>query len=386
MQRIAGVVLSYILNQGGMTVYVTVKKKAVIDWSTIAALTAVCLLLLHYPNAMATGISRGLSICSTVIIPTLYPFMLLAGILANSPLCRRPGRGITAVTGWLFGLPGCCGPAILLSLVGGYPAGAIAIARLRERGQITPEETRRMTAFCVNGGPGFIVSTVGAGLLGSVQAGVMLYAAQVAVSVGIGIALGRGRRRVRETAQAPLPPPKPMAQVVSDTCAALLTMCGFVVLAAAGLALAEGCGFTRGVAAMMGIDAATVSAVLAAVTEVSCGCVAMAGGGTFTPLWLSLALSWGGLSVQGQLAAVLPSERLIGLRFWRWRLLHGALSGGVAMALFALFPIHRATLQSGTAVVPYSVSAAATLMLLLLSFLAMLCFSQFSEKKTGNAS
>ena len=366
--------------------YVTVNKKAVTDYSAIAALVAVCLLLLHYPNAMATGISRGLSICSTVIIPTLYPFMLLAGLLANSPLCRHPGRLLTALSRRLFGMPGCCGAAVLLSLVGGYPAGAIAIAQLRQRGQITEEEAQRMTAFCVNGGPGFIVSTVGAGLLGNVRAGILLFAAQATVSIVFGILLGRGHRRLQEAPQAPLPPKKPMAQIVSDTCASLLTMCGFVVLAAMGLALAEGCGFSRGVAAAVGVNTATVSAIFAAVTEVSCGCIALAGGGMLTPLWLSLVLSWGGLSVQGQLAAVLPQERVIGLRFWRWRLLHGVFSGGVAMALFALFPLHRSTLQSGAVVLPYSVSVAATLMLLLLSFLTMLCFSNFSEKKTGNVS
>lgn len=369
-----------------MPVYVTIKKQAVAQWSGMAVLCAVCLLLLHYPNAMATGISRGLSICSTVIIPTLYPFMLLAGFLANSPLCRHPNRVMSAVTRRLFGLPGCCGAAILLSLVGGYPAGAIAIAQLRERGQITAEEARRMTAFCVNGGPGFIVSTVGAGLLGSVQAGALLYVAQVAVSLAFGILLGRGHRHGQETAPTALPPRKPAAQIVADTCASLLTMCGFVVLAAAGLALTEGCGLAPWLAAVTGLSAAAVSAVLAAVTEVSCGCIALAGSSMLTPLWLSLAISWGGLSVQGQLAAVLPEEQILGWRFWRWRLLHGALSGGVAMGLFALFPIHRDTMQGGTAVVPYSVSVAATLMLLLLSFLAMLCFSDFSEKKTGNVS
>lgn len=367
-----------------MTVFITMQKKAVTDGTYVAVLGALCCLFLGYPDAMATGISRGLSICSSVIIPTLYPFMLLAGLLANSPLCRRPGRWMTALTRRLFGLPGCCGPAVLLSLVGGYPAGAIAIAGLRERGQITEEETRRMTAFCVNGGPGFVVSTVGAGLMGSVQAGLMLYAAQAAVSVGIGIALGRGHRRVPEVAHAPLPPKKPTAHIVSDTCAALLTMCGFVVLAAAGLALAQGCGLARGLAAVTRMRTSDVSALLAAVTEVSCGCVALAGGGALTPLWLSLTLSWGGLSVQGQLAAVLPQERIIGWRFWRWRLCHGALSGGLAMGLFALFPITRDTVAGNAAAVPYSVSVAASLMLLLLSFLAMLCFSDFSEKKTGN--
>lgn len=366
--------------------YATINKQTVTNLSSIAALTAASLLLLTYPNAMATGISRGLSICSTVIIPTLYPFMLLAGLLANSAPCRRAGRITTAITQRLFGLPGCCGPAILLSLVGGYPAGAIAIARLRERRQITAEEMRRMTAFCVGGGPGFVVSTVGAGLLGSTRSGWMLYAAQVTVSLGIGMALGRGHRQRTQAVTAPLPPKKTMAQVVSDTCASLLTMCGYVVLAAAGLALAEGCGFTRGVAAACGADTATVSALLAALTEVSSGCVALAAEGRLTPLWLSLTLSWGGLAVQGQLAAVLPQERIIGWRFWRWRLLHGALSGGIAMGLFTLFPIHRDTLATDTAVMPYSVSVAATLMLLLLSFLAMLCFSQNSEKSTGNAS
>lgn len=368
-----------------MAVYVTVNRKSIADLSYISALTAVCLLLIAYPNAITTGISRGLSICSAVIIPTLYPFMLLAGLLANSPLCRRPGRIVHAVTRRLFGLPGCCGPAILLSLVGGYPAGAIAMAQLRERGQITEEEMRRMTAYCVNGGPGFVISTVGIGLLGSVQAGIVLYTAQVAVSVGIGIVLGRGHRQIRESANIPLPPKKPMAQVVSDTCASLLAMCGFVVLAAAGLALAEGCGLARGLAGVTGMSASAVSAALAAITEVSCGCIALADGGMLTPLWLSLALSWGGLSVQGQLAAALPQERILGRRFWCWRLCHGAVSGGLAMGLFALCPIAYGTLADDAVVIPYSVSVAATLMLLLLSFLAMLCFSDFSEKKTGNA-
>lgn len=369
-----------------MFVYITVKKKAITDGGYLAALTAICILLISYPNAMATGVSRGLSICSTVIIPTLYPFMVLAGLLTNSPLCRQPRRGMTAVTRRLFGLPGCCGPAILLSLVGGYPAGAIAIAGLRERGQIGKEEAQRMTAFCVNGGPGFVVSTVGAGLLGSIRAGLLLYAAQVTVSLGIGITLGRGHRQRKESAAPPLPPKKPVAQIVSDTCAALLTMCGFVVLASAGLALAEGCGLTRGLASAFQVQTADLSALFAAVTEVSCGCIALANSGPLSPLWLSLILSWGGLSVQGQLAAALPREKIIGLRFWWWRLLHGVLSGGLAMGLFALFPIHRSTLQSDAAVIPYSVSTAATIMLLLLSFLAMLCFSDFSEKKTGNAS
>ncbi|MBR5524592.1 MAG: hypothetical protein IKU51_04930, partial [Clostridia bacterium] len=118
----------------------------------------------------------------------------------------------------------------------------------------------------------------------------------------------------------------------------------------------------------------------AAVTEVSSGCIALVGVGGVTPLCLSLALSWGGLSVQGQLAAALPEERLLTPSFWGWRLLHGVISGAVAMLLFHLFPPDRATVGGAPAALPYSVSVSASVMLLLLSFLAMLCFS---EKKAG---
>lgn len=359
----------------------TLQKRTLTTSATAVALTAACVLLLSYPTAVSTGISRGLSICSAVIIPTLYPFMLLAGVLADSPLCRRPGRVAEWTARRLFGLPGCCAPAILLSLVGGYPAGALAISRLYRQEQIDRAQVRRMTAFCVNGGPGFIVSTVGAGLLGSVQAGILLCGAQMAVSLGIGIYLGKGHRHHPSATTAPaLPPPRPVAQMVGDTCGALLTMCGFVVLAAALLSLAEAMGVARGVANLTGAAASDVSALLAAILEVSCGCIALAGTGGLTPLWLSLALSWGGLSVQGQLAAALPGERLLTPGFWSWRLLHGCASGGVALLLFHLFPPDRATVGGRPDALPYSVSAAASVMLLFLSFLTMLCFS---EKKAG---
>ena len=308
--------------------------------------------------------------------------MLLAGILTDSPLCRRPGTAAKWIARRLFGLPGCCAPAILLSLVGGYPAGALAIARLYHQEQIDRAQVRRMTAFCVNGGPGFIISTVGAGLLGSVQAGVLLCVAQMVTSLGIGIYLGKGHRHRQDATTAPmLPPPRPLAQMVGDTCRSLLTMCGFVVLAAALLSLAEAMGIARVLAAATGMAAGSASALLAAILEVSCGCIALAGADGLTPLWLSLALSWGGLSVQGQLAAALPGERPLTSRFWVWRLVHGCCSGGVALFLFHLFPPDRATVGGRPDALPYSVSAAASVMLLLLSFLTMLCFS---EKKTGN--
>ncbi|MBQ8684084.1 MAG: hypothetical protein IJ518_06190 [Clostridia bacterium] len=344
------------------------------------AAVAVATVLLAYPQAMATGISRGLSVCTSVIIPTLFPFMVLAGWLADSPLCRQPGRWLCAVTRRLFGLPGCCGPAILLSLVGGYPAGALSIARLLQQGLISPAEAKRMALFCVGGGPGFIISTVGNGLLGSTVAGICLYAAQTGVSLAIGVWLGRGKRQAKSRPPLPLSPPRPVASLVADTCRSLLTMCGFVVLSATVLSLCEGIGLSRLVHSATGVPASWPSAVLAALLEVSCGCIALAGSGELAPFWLSLCISWCGLSVQGQIAAALPGVKALASPFRAWRLLHGLLSGLLSLLLFRLFPVSVSTGGNITAALPYSVSATASFMLLLLSFMAMLCFS---GKSTG---
>ena len=363
-----------------------------------AAFLAAAVLLLYRPQALATGVSRGLSVCSGVIIPTLYPFMLLAAMLTDSPLCRSPGRLSAAVTRRLFGLPGCCGPAILLSLVGGYPAGALAIGRLLRQGQITREQARRMTGFCVNGGPGFIIGTVGSGLLGSPLAGCLLFAAHIAVSLGIGLFLGLRQNCGRPAAASPPEtepdsrglsapePPRSLAAVVRDTCSALLSMCGFVVLAAAVLSLLDACRVWQAAARLTGLSIAGLRAAAAGLLEVSSGCIALAGSGALAPFWLSLCLGWGGLSVHGQLAAALSGTRLPDRGFFLWRLFHGVASGLLAMLLFrfvpAGLPAAAAAAVSGSQVVPYRVSAVASVMLLLLTFLAMLCFS---PKRTGNS-
>ncbi len=337
-------------------------------------------LFLAYPQALATGVSRGLSVCTAVIIPTLFPFMVLGGFVAASPLCRRRGKISTWLMRRLFGLPSCCAAAVLIGFVGGYPAGAVALSRLRRQGLLSADEVRRCARFCINAGPGFIISTVGSGLLGNVTAGVLLYAAHVTASILIGILGGRGHRRAPSD-NAPTVAQDAPADVVRDTCLSLLTMCGYVVLAATMLTLWDALQIASVIQRAVGVPAAAMTAGVSALTEVSCGCVAIAGQYRGAPFWMSMCLGWGGLSVQGQLTALLGDDlRHSGWRWWR--LAHGVMSGGIAVLLFSLFPAAAQTV--GTIPVerhPYTASATASVMLMMMSFMAMWLFS---AKSTGN--
>lgn len=361
----------------------TYRKQTLLELGRLLALAGFAVLLLYRPQALATGISRGLAVCGQVIIPTLYPFMVLAGLITDSPLCRRPGRVAVRLTRTLFGLPGCCAPVILLSLVGGYPAGALAIGNLLRQGCVTSEEARRMTRFCINAGPGFIVSTVGSGLLGSAAAGWLLFAAHAAASIIIGILLGGGHRTPKAEQPPAYIPPRPLAQVVSDTCGSLLSMCGFVLLAAAGLSLLDSGWLLPALGKLLRLPVATLSHLAAAITEVSCGCMALTGREPMTPFWLGLCLGWSGLSVHGQVWAGLRGQLKPDGGFFLGRLLHGVAGGCLSLLLFYLFPAPEHTVDaivSGDTALPFSVTCAASLALLGFTFLAMLCFS---SKNTG---
>lgn len=347
--------------------------------------------LLVWPQAAAGGVSRGLSICSGVIIPSLFPFLVLAGFLVRSGISAAIGRRLEGLTRALFGLPGCCAPGILIGFIGGYPTGGMAVGELVESGQITEEEGRRMLRFCVNGGPAFIISAVGAGMMGSVRFGVVLFTAHLLASLLMGIGGGIGARHRRGEPPACKKRACPVAQKsspatafvdsVNAACRSLLYMCGFVVLFAALLALLDVSGataaFTRFLTlpfALAGADTAALSALLPCLLEVSCGCVEASGAGAAAPLLLGAALGWGGLSVHCQLAASLRGQRLMGRGFFAFRLLHALLGGLLTALLLRFVPIPVTVWQSSTGalVKPFSGPVVASAALLIMCGMLLL--------------
>lgn len=267
--------------------------------------------LLAWPEAAATGMRRGLAIAAEVLIPALFPFLVLGGWMTGSGLCDRLGAWLSKPLRWV-GLPGAAASVWLIGLVGGYPAGAAAIGNLCRLGRLTQAQARRLLAGCVNAGPGFCVATVGVGMLGSPRAGWLLWAAHAVASTAVLLLY-------RPKDDAPTPPlPTPLlrpatalVEAVSASARSLLGMTGFVTLACLLLSVLAAAGVPQPVR--------TAASCLLEVTSGSMGVLS-------SPFLLGLTLGWGGLSVHGQIAMLLPPGTL-DLRFFTARLLHGCLGG-----------------------------------------------------------
>ncbi len=295
-----------------------------------AALVCAAAAVLCYPQAAANGVRRGLALCGSVLIPSLLPFLVLSGFLVRSGLSDRIGRYFGRLTAFLFRLPGCCAPAILIGFCGGYPAGAAAVAELVRTGRLSAADGRRMLLFCVNGGPAFVVNAVGVSLLGSRAHGWLLLGIHWGISLLLGIL---SRFAAPKEEERPSPPPSPLsgaaalADSVGTACRSLIGMCGFVMAASSALFLTEAAGAP-----------ARWLLPLSCLLEVNCGCVAAAAAGAAAPFWLGWSLGFGGLSVHGQIAACAPSLCPIDGRFFRTRLLHGFLSGLLSLWLWQYLP------------------------------------------------
>ncbi len=283
----------------------------------LCALAAVALLMM--PQAAQTGVRRGLAICAQLLIPSLFPFLVLSGFVIQSGLASDAGRVLAPFMKRVFGFSGGAAVAMLMSLIGGYPAGANAVAQLCEGGDIEREEGRRLLRCCVSAGPAFIVGGVGAGMLGSASIGVRLLLAHWAAFVLIAL-IERGESRAhRLCVSSQKPIGEAVTQSVNDAAMSLLSMSGFVLLACTVMAYADALG-GAGLPALW-------RCLLACVTEVSTGCTEAASMGRMTPFWLGAALGFGGLSVHGQIAARTASLGLMDIGFWRARCLHALLGG-----------------------------------------------------------
>lgn len=145
------------------------------------------LMLLKFPQITTKGISNGIELCFSAIIPSLYPFMVLSSFFVNYNLCDFFEKIFTIPCRKIFSLNGKCAPVILFSMISGLPVGGKMTLNLYEKGLITQNEGKRLLLFCICPGPAFIITTVGYGMLNSKRAGLLIFVSVIAANIFVGI-------------------------------------------------------------------------------------------------------------------------------------------------------------------------------------------------------
>lgn len=356
---------------------------------TVLALLSLMAALLAFPREVQQSVKNSILYCLTVLVPSLFPFMALTSFAINS----GAGEHLGGIPGFLvrhiFRLPAPCALPILMSFIGGYPAGAKGVSLLLRQGKITEKQAGRMMLFCVNPGVAFVVTFLGGTVLHSFRIGWLLFFAVTASGILLGVLSGL---------KSPVPPKdngtptllhgSAVTRSAFDAASAVLKLCACIVLFSGLTTLLHSCGlyqvFSRALASLKLFTPMEAAALLSFLIEVTEG-VGAASSLRVGPQFFAFGLAFGGLCVHLQVFSffsVFPSKKW---KFYLFRFLHGLLAAGVYILLAKLLPgapveaFAPAGAAQGVTALSGTVAGGLSLLLMCLAFLMI----STKEEKSG---
>ena len=144
--------------------------------TAFAVLGVFCfILIMKNSSAAIEYMGRGLSLCASTVIPSLFPFMVISELLVKSGVGNALGKFLAPVMKRVFNLSGAgCSAAFLGSLCG-FPIGAKTAISLYDSGDISKSEAEHLMTFSNNPSTAFLINAAGITLLGNKSLGVLIY-------------------------------------------------------------------------------------------------------------------------------------------------------------------------------------------------------------------
>ncbi len=193
------------------------------------------LLILIASDTAIEYMKKGLRLCSSTVIPSLFPFMVISELIVSSGVGVRFSKIFAKPMRALFSVGGSGTAAYIMGAVCGFPIGASSAVLMYDRGEISKKELEHLLAFCNNPGSAFVISAVGVSLLGNRSIGIMLYICVLLSSLTVGffakILLGRSKEEItpyRILTKGELDV-STVTKAVSSSAFSMLTVCAYVV-------------------------------------------------------------------------------------------------------------------------------------------------------------
>ena len=246
--------------------------------------------------------SEALSLCAGTVVPALFPFMVVSGLLMALGFGDWLSPRLAGLMGPLFHLPGSAGSALLLGFIGGYPIGVRTAAELYRQGSLTREEASRLLTFCNNSNPAFLISVLGVGVFGNIRTGMYLWLIHLLSALLTGMFFRdhgtsvAPRGTIKSFSCRTVSLPSAFVGSVSNALTAILSVCAFVVVFYVVVSPLKTLGGPLGTILVGSVELFSLTPLLTA--------------DRFGFLLAACCSGWGGLSVLAQTAAVLDSTDL----------------------------------------------------------------------------
>lgn len=315
------------------------------------AIIIICTVLLIFAKECANGALNGIEMCINVLIPSLFPFMVVSSFIVKSGISNTLGKPFKKIMKHLFGLNPCFAPVLLLSVTGGYPIGVKSCNELYKLGNADIQECKRASMFMVCAGPGFTVSFIGMSIYNDKKIGIIMLCSQILSVLITGIAnriISRSNISIKNHTEKAikLSLTKSLVESVADASKGMMSICSFVII----------------FSAITGIFNSVISDSIAKTTilgifEVCTGVKAVS---SELPVWATAFVAgFGGICVHFQIFSVLDSFKISKIKFFFYRIIQGVFTAfftylGMNMfydtkSVFSVASVTTSSIYGGTA-------------------------------------
>lgn len=275
--------------------------------------------MIIFPSEAIAAAKEGLILWYRAALPSLFPFAVGTTLLINSGFLEFMSK-TASLTGKKILKVSPEGFFVFISgLLSGYPIGIKTLAEMYESGLLTRDEALRLSAFCNNSGPLFIIGSLSAVMLKSVSAGLPVLICHYASALITGIVLGYSAKEPPKPEKRPSGSKMPfglaLSAAVERGCSSMITVGGYIVLFAVVTCLI----YVSGILTFLflplsflgGEKILLAKSFLLGLLEMTNGCSLLCSCDTRLKLpLLCFIVSFGGLSVHAQSAGFLENAGL----------------------------------------------------------------------------
>ena len=309
---------------------------------------AICILTLSaafliFSDECRGGALKGIELCIKILIPSLFPFMALSSFIADSGIFIFRGKTIDKIMKFLFGIPACFTPIILLSIIGGYPIGAKGISSLYSSSITDEKNCRKAALFAVCAGPGFLINFVGACIYSSTTIGWILFTSQFlsVIIIGIGINIFSFKKNndyQSNTLKKTLTKPTISNSIVKaayDSSKGMFNISAFVVLFSAFIGIIDSI-MEEGVLKSCVLSLLEVCTAVERISKDYCIEA------------VAFAIGFGGLCVHFQIFSALSKIRINKLIFFSVRIIQGTITALITHILLSIIPESKSVFSTSS--------------------------------------
>jgi len=297
-------------------------------------------LLFRFSNLVFSATAKGVEICKDTLLPSLFPFMILASFLSYCGANQIISTLFLPITK-LLSLPASAGGIWFASFVGGFPSGAASVCALYEIKCIDRSFAEKIIPCCVCSGPAFLIIAVGKVLLNSYYIGLLLFVSQVISVIILTALFCKDSENIAAAQQKHLPFSVSLVSAVNRSTSSMLSIFSFVILFSVLVELALHC-FPQ-------------LSVISSLFEVTIGCKMISEQLTFPILPIAFLTGFGGISVCLQVVSIAYQNSLTPKFFWTVRFLNGILCSIISFILLKVFPQSTAVYYSSSSKLPFAI-------------------------------